>query len=258
MKDIPIRVLIVEDEPSDAELAERALTMHGLNVISAKVETKEEFVRSLEEFKPDIILCDYMLPSFNGMEALKLSLQHDPLLPFIILTGSINESTAVECMKAGSTDYVLKGHLVKLPFAVKEALENKELLLEKKKAELELHESEERYRSLFQNNYAAMLLVDPKTGAIVNANFSACKYYGWSLKEMVAQRITDITLLPPYDIYAKMDLAYKEAQNSFIFRHRLANGDVKDVGVIMGPLSLNSRPLLYLIIHEIAEHKIGQ
>jgi PAS domain S-box-containing protein len=257
MKDPPIRVLIVEDVPSDAELAERALTMHGLKVISAMVETKEQFVRSLEEFKPDIILCDYMLPSFNGMEALNLSLQHDPLLPFIILTGSINESMAVECMKAGASDYVLKRHLVKLPFAVKEALEKKEALLANKNKELELRESEERYRSLFQNNYATMLLVNPRTGAIVDANFSACKYYGWSLKEMVAQRITDITVLPPYDVFSKMNLAQKEVQNSFLFRHRLANGDVKDVGVIMGPLFLKSRPLLYLIIHEIIERRVG-
>jgi hypothetical protein len=75
---------------------------------------------------------------------------------------------------------------------------------------------------------------------------------------MVAQRITDITVLPPYEIYAKMDLAHKEEQNSFLFRHRLANGDVKDVGVIMGPLFLKSRPLLYLIIHEITERRVGQ
>jgi PAS domain S-box-containing protein len=258
MKDAPIRVLIVEDVPSDAELAERALAMNGLNVISATVESKEEFVRSLGEFKPDVIICDYMLPSFNGMEALNLSLKHDPLLPFIILTGSINESMAAECMKAGASDYVLKRHLIRLPFSVKEALEKKEVLLEKQTKELELRESEERYRSLFQNNYATMLLVDPKTGAIVDANFSACKYYGWSVKEMVAQRITDITVLPPYDVFAKMDLAQKEVQNSFLFRHRLADGDVKDVGVTMGRLFLKSRPLLYLIIHEIIERSVGQ
>jgi PAS domain S-box-containing protein len=255
MKDTPIRVLIVDDVPSDSELAERALTMQGLNVVSAKVETKEEFVRSLQEFKPDIILCDYTLPLFNGMEALKLSLQHDPLLPFIIVTGSINESTAVECMKAGSTDYVLKQHLVKLPFAVKEALEKKEAQLAKKNAESELRESEERYRSLFQNNYAVMLLVDPKTAAIVDANYSACKYYGWSLQEIIAKKITDIDTLLPSIIYTKMDLARKEEQNGFFFRHRLASGDVKDVGVTMGPLFLKNRALLYLIIHEIIERK---
>jgi len=255
MKDRIIRILMVEDTPGDAELAERELRIQGLKFISLRVDAKETFEKALREFGPDIVLSDYALPSFNGMEALKISLQYDPHLPFIILTGSVNEGTAVDCMKAGSTDYVLKRHLARLPFAVTEAIEKKEALQAQQKAEMELRESEERYRSLFQNNYAAMLIVDPKTADIVDANYSACKYYGWSHQEMITRKLTDIDTSPPTDLYTKMDLARKEAQNSFIFKHLHASGDIRNIYATMGPLSLRSRPLLYMAIHEIIERK---
>jgi diguanylate cyclase (GGDEF)-like protein len=87
-----------------------------------RVETEEDFVRALDEFKPDIIVSDYLMPSFNGMTALKLALEKTPLTPFIIVTGSMNEETAVDCMKAGATNYVIKQHLRRLGPAVLRAV----------------------------------------------------------------------------------------------------------------------------------------
>lgn len=248
MKDTAIRVLMVEDVVSGVELIEKELKKQNLNIVSSRVDTKEAFAKALQDFKPDVVLSAYTLPAFTGMEALRLSLLHDPLLPFIIVTESVNENLVVECMKAGSTDYVLKEHLIKLPFAITEALE-------KRKALIALHESEERYRSLFESNYEAMLLVDPKTAAIVDANYSACKYYGWSRREMLAKKITDVDAAHAALVYENMDLACKEAQNSFILRHRLADGAERNVGATMGPLFLKKRLLLYWTIHEIVERR---
>jgi DNA-binding response OmpR family regulator len=107
-KEKSLRILFVEDLPSDMELAARELKKNGLKFTSLRVETKEEFLKALEEFKPEIIISDYALPSFDGMQALQLSKAHNSTIPFIILTGSMNEDTAVECMKSGADDYVIK------------------------------------------------------------------------------------------------------------------------------------------------------
>ncbi|WP_321429538.1 ATP-binding protein [uncultured Methanolobus sp.] len=142
--DSNLRILFVEDVPSDTELAERILHKDGLLFSSRRVETANEFLKELNEFKPDLIISDYSLPSFDGMQALKLLLEHDKSLPFIVFTGSLNEETAVKCMKEGATDYVLKDRIKRLPFSVREALDKKEALMAKDKAEGSLKESEER------------------------------------------------------------------------------------------------------------------
>nr|WP_321496695.1 ATP-binding protein [uncultured Methanolobus sp.] len=141
-----LRILFVEDVPSDTELAERILRKDGLVFSSTRVETADEFLIKLAEFKPDLVISDYSLPAFDGMQALKLLLEHDKSLPFIVFTGSLNEETAVKCMKEGATDYVLKDRIKRLPFSVREALDKKEALLAKEIAEYSLFKSEERLK----------------------------------------------------------------------------------------------------------------
>lgn len=109
---------------------------------------------------------------------------------------------------------------------------------------------------MFENNHEIILLVDPKTGAVVDANFSACKYYGWSRREMLTKKITDIDTSHAPLVYERMHLALKESKNSYILEHRLANGVKKDVGVTMAPLFLKRQSLLYWTVHEIVERKI--
>jgi len=132
------RVLIVEDVPTDAELNERAIQQVLNPCIFQRVETEEAFLKALDEFKPDIIISDYSMPSFDGMTALKLTLERTPVTPFIVVTGSMNEDTAVECMKAGATNYVIKQHLKRLGPAVLHAMEEKKIRMERLKAEEEI------------------------------------------------------------------------------------------------------------------------
>ena len=146
-----LKILFVEDVRTDAELAMRILAKEGILFQSRIVETEANYIKELEEFLPDIIISDYNLPTFSGMEALKIALEKFPQIPFILLTGSISEDTAVECIKAGAWDYIIKEHITRLPFSVKETLDKKQLRLEKAKAELVLFESEVKYRTLFEN-----------------------------------------------------------------------------------------------------------
>jgi diguanylate cyclase (GGDEF)-like protein/PAS domain S-box-containing protein len=140
------RILILEDVASDAELIERELRKADIAFTSNRVETKEAFLKALAEFEPDIVLSDYNLPQFSGLEALRLLKQGQISVPFILITGSLTEEVAVECMKEGADDYILKASLKRLPSAVLNALEKKEVERDKEKAIAELRESEERFQ----------------------------------------------------------------------------------------------------------------
>lgn len=130
-----LRILFAEDLSSDAELAVMELRKGGLAFEHSRVDSRKDFLAALKEFQPDIVISDYMMPSFNGLQALKDSREFDPFMPFILFTGSTNEEIAVECMKAGASDYVIKEHMTRLPFAVIEVLEQTRIQKEKIEAD---------------------------------------------------------------------------------------------------------------------------
>jgi PAS domain S-box-containing protein len=140
----PTHILIVEDIAADADLAARAIRRVIKDCEIQVVETRKDFLRALEVFQPDVILSDYSLPHFDGMKALELILEHAPLTPLIIWTGSISEDVAVACMKAGANNYVLKENFKRLGPAVIHALEERESLVARRQAEEALRESENR------------------------------------------------------------------------------------------------------------------
>jgi DNA-binding NtrC family response regulator len=147
----PIRILIVEDSSTDANLASREIRRALGDCVFEYVETREAFLTALATFRPDLVVSDYTLPHFDGLTALKLTLERAPLTPVIIWTGSINEDVAVECIKAGATDYILKDRIARLPFAVQEALAQKQMRLAKDAAERALRASEQKYRKLHES-----------------------------------------------------------------------------------------------------------
>ena len=108
-----LRVLMLEDTPTDAELAEHELRKAGISFVSKRVETRETFIRELEAFRPDIILSDYKLPGFDGMSALKIVLRDHPEVPVIMVTGVFSDIDAVELLAAGAKDYILKDRLAR-------------------------------------------------------------------------------------------------------------------------------------------------
>src|SRR5713101_172235 len=108
------------------------------------------------------------------------------------------------------------------------------------------------HRQIFEKNLAVQLLIEPESGRIVEANPAACAFYGYSRDELIALRITDISLSPA-DVHAAMSRASDERQNRFRFRHRLASGEVRDVEVHSGPIEIDGRRLLYSIVHDVSE-----
>jgi len=130
-----LKILLLEDVPEDAEIIERELRQYGLFFRSKRVDTESDFLNALTTFSPDIILADYLLPSFNAIYALADKNCVTPDLPFIVVTGSISEDVAVECMKAGADDYIIKTNLKRLGASVSSALKNAEVVKGKKNAE---------------------------------------------------------------------------------------------------------------------------
>jgi PAS domain S-box-containing protein len=180
-----LKILFVEDIPSDIELAVMALRKDKLEFEYTAVCTRIDLLAALKAFKPDLIISDYMMPSFNGLEALKEAKAFDSNIPFILLTGSVNEETAVECIKEGAQDYVIKEHMTRLPFAVKEALEQVDINKEKRASELLLKENEEKLQSIFSAAPVGIGLVVNRV--LIEVNDTFCNITGYTRRELIGK-----------------------------------------------------------------------
>lgn len=180
-----VKILFIEDTIADVDLALIVLIKENLEFEHSIVCTKTDLLIALEEFRPDLIISDYMMPSFNGLHALNISKEFDPSIPFILCTGSVNEEVAVDCMKAGAVDYIIKEHMTRLPFAVREALEQARINKEKRASELLLKENEEKLQSIFNASQIGIgLLVGRK---LIEVDDFLCKLVGYERKELIGK-----------------------------------------------------------------------
>jgi two-component system, NarL family, sensor histidine kinase UhpB len=143
-----IHILMLEDSVADAELAKHTLRRGGMHYTSVRVENEEEFIREIQDNPPDLILSDYALPGFDGYAALEIAKRMCPQTPFIFLTGTMGEEVAIETLKNGATDYVLKHRMVRLVPSVHRALRESQERTERRRAEKQLRESHEQLRAL--------------------------------------------------------------------------------------------------------------
>jgi len=139
-----LKILFVEDVMSDAELIWHEIEKKNISFSKVLVDTRDNYLENMKDFEPDIIISDYKLPQFDGMAALLLRNKLAPLTPFILVTGSINEEVAVDFIKAGADDYILKENLSRLVPAITASINKIKLANEKKTAEDELQKSELR------------------------------------------------------------------------------------------------------------------
>jgi PAS domain S-box-containing protein len=125
----------------------------------------------------------------------------------------------------------------------------------RKQVEKDLRESEEQYRSLFKNNHSVMLLIDPETANIVDANPAALSFYGWSYEALTRKKMFDINTLKEEQVFGEMEKAKMEKRKHFYFRHCLASGEIRDVEVYSGPIKVHGKELLYSIVYDITARK---
>ncbi len=186
-----LHVLLVEDLDVDAELVQRELQRAEIGCRTRRVDTEGAFRRELREFAPDIVLADYTIPGFGGMAALEILRREAPLVPLVIVTGSLDEETAAECIKAGAADYVLKNHLVRLAPAVRSALEVRNSRAERAAAAAALRANEQRFRALVEHSWDAIALFGPD-GAILYGSPATSRILGYDLDEFVGRNALDL------------------------------------------------------------------
>lgn len=138
-----LKILMLEDLEDDIGLIEHTLRREGINFQSRYADTRDEFVKALSEFHPDVVLSDHALPQFNSVEALRICRKSGNNVPFILVTGTVSEEFAVNCLKQGADDYVLKSNLVRLPSAIENALKQRSVERKRKKAEQALRKQNE-------------------------------------------------------------------------------------------------------------------
>ncbi|MBI5805364.1 PAS domain S-box protein [candidate division TA06 bacterium] len=180
-----LRILIIEDSEDDAQLILRQLRQGGYEPEWERVDTPEAMLGALDRKQWDAVISDYIMPHFSGLNALSLLQKQGQDLPFIVVSGKIGEDVAVEAMKAGAHDYLMKNNLHRLPVAVELAMKGAENRRALKKAEDMLKHQEEEYRALFENAGDAIFITDAETAIILDANKMAEKILGLPKQQII-------------------------------------------------------------------------
>lgn len=253
------KILLVEDQVPDADLAlfEIGKTLESFE--HRLVDNKKSFLFELTNFKPDIVITDFMMPSFDGMTALKLTLEQSPYTPVIILTGSMNEDTAVECMKAGATDYVIKEHIKRLGSSILAAFEQTAILRQKREAEESFKSSEELYRLMFAESPQIMWIYDMETLRFLEVNEAAIKHYGYQKDEFLSMTLKDIR--PQEDI----QLLLQDVENTHDiynlagkWRHLKKNGEIIYVEIYSHAVNFNNRVARHVMVNDVTSRILAE
>ncbi|HWW03072.1 MAG TPA: PAS domain S-box protein [Candidatus Acidoferrum sp.] len=275
-----IRILILEDVAADAVRINHELRREGLSFHCKRVETRVDFLHELQRHPPDLILSDHGLPSFDGFTALAIARNQYPDVPFIFVTGSLGEQMAIEALKSGATDYILKKDLSKLGPAVQRALRETEERLALKQKEQQLRESEERYRRLIEFCPDAFFV--ECEGRIVFANMTAARLLGVeNAEKLVDCPISQIIHPDSWAALEKRFAALSENGTTFFWRkiqkgsvQRIkesgpvfpfieerfvrADGSTVAVEVAATPLTLQNRQAIQFMARDITSRQKGE
>jgi PAS domain S-box-containing protein len=259
-----LRILHLEDSPADAELVEHVLRKAGFDVTLLRVESHTDFIAGLESLQPDIILADYRLPIFDGMQALAIAREKYSLTPFIFVTGMMGEEASIQMLKNGASDYIIKDRLTRLPNAIRQALEKQKEIARRIQSEQDLLASETKFRTIFESSADAILLQDDH--GFIDCNPAALKLFGCaSRNDLIGQHPARISartqaggegfLSLADQIIAK---ALKNGIQRFEWTCRRLDGVEFLAEILVVAIEIDSRKILHVTARDITEHKIRQ
>src|SRR5512134_3528667 len=187
----PLRILHLEDNDTDVELIQATLAADGLASVWVRAQAGDDFLAALKAGDIDLILADYDLPAFDGLSALALARQACPDVPFLFVSGALGEERAIETLKQGATDYVMKSRLSRLAPAVRRALREAQERAERQRAQAEVHAERERLRTTLASIGDAVIATDMQ-GQITFMNPVAQALTGWPEREAVGRPIAQV------------------------------------------------------------------
>ena len=252
----PLHVMLIENSPADAELNLHELRRAGFQCQPHIIATRAEFQDQLGRFPFDIVLADYRLPDWTGMDAFAAMRQAGRDVPFILVTGILGEEIAVECIKQGITDYVLKGHLPRLPLVVARALEERAVRDARNLMVHALRESEANSLVLFAHNPLPMWVFENETLQFLQVNDAALRHYGYERLEFLQMTAAD---LHPAEEVPKLLVFFQNTnlpeQHAGPWRHRKKDGSVIDVEMFLHGMQHSGQAAALVVAQDITERK---
>ncbi len=259
--------MLIEDSPEDAQLLLAALRHGGYAPDCERVETEDALRAALDRRLWDIVLCDYTLPRFDGPSAIRVVRETGHDLPIIVISGVVGEDVAVEALRFGANDYLLKGNLTRLIPAVQRELRDAESRRARKldeakrrHAEDALRLSEEHYRVLFERNPIPMWVYDRATWRFLEVNQAAMSHYGYSHAEFLALSVFD--LRPPEDVPALLTSTGAEGNQGLLtrgtWRHRKKDGSIIFAEVVTQSISHHGKSARIAQALDITERKLAE
>ena len=252
---LPLRALLVEDSPDDAELTLRELRRAGYDLRVERVETRQAMAAALDDGPWDVILCDYSMPHFSARAALETLKEAALDVPLIIVSGAIGEDTAVEMMRAGAHDYVMKDRLARLAPAIERELAEAAHRRKRREAEQALAESEEKYRRLFAAESDAVAVFDAETRRLLDVNAAALNMYGYTRDEFLSLEFADISADPQR---CEANIQHVIAQTSGhlpVGYHTKKDGTVFPVEISASSFILKGRQVICGVIRDTSERE---
>ena len=241
-----LRILNLEDSANDAELNKAMVSARWPNCEFVHVVTRQDYIAALETGDFDVILSDYTIPGFDGRQALTLARVKQPETPFLFVSGTIGEDSAIEALKHGATDYVLKHRLMRLIPAVDRALREALERAAYQRADEAMRQSEYKYRELFECLSDAAFLADEASGKVIDTNRAAETMLGCGRADILGRVESQFLALDQLE-------SRREAEQTSSFRCQMlpTDGRTLTVEVRTTRLTLYGRPLLLRLCHEL-------
>jgi two-component system, cell cycle sensor histidine kinase and response regulator CckA len=252
----PLRVIILENSMADAELTLHELDRAGFQCHPKITGVRSEFLAQLPRFPYDIVLAGYQLTGWTGIDAFTSLRQSGCDVPFILVTGVLGDELAVECIKQGITDYILKHQLTRLPLAVARALEDKSLRDGRTFMMQALRQSETNSLFLFANNPLPMWVLEMETLDFLHVNDSAIDLYGFSRLEFLLMKAGD--LHPAGELPALAAAIRSDSPRALQARpwhHRLKNDSVIDVEMSLHKMEYSGYAAALVVSQDVTERK---
>ena len=247
-----LRILHLEDNPLDSQLVRDQLDHAGVAAELTLVATRADFLAAINQTKWDLILADYRLPDFTGVEALELVRKHDRDTPFILLSGTIGEDIALAALKAGATDYVIKQKRERLPSCIQRAMAEVAERARRAVAEADLRQSEKQYRLLFQGNPHPMWVFDLEDQSIIEVNEAAVGHYGFNREEFLGMKLNDLRATSKQRVAD----AIRETENpGVVWQQRHKSGRVMDMEIVWSPLAFQDRLCALAMATDVTERR---